>query len=157
MFKQIFLFLFAVLLSTQVFSNTIDSSPRMEEEPNVMVTLKTGTEVFLTLNESLNSDYLAPGNAVDFFVRSNVTVNGKVVIAAGATANGWVKKMHKSCNGQCMEITITVESAQAVDGQSVNLRSVPHKISVPCCGNATQADPGVNLRARVLNDVKINA
>lgn len=122
-----------------------------------IVTLTAGTQVNLMLNEEVDSESVAVGNALDFTVRSNVMVNGKVVIAAGSTATGWVKNVKKSCGGKCSEITITVESATAVDGQTVNLRSIPHIVKVPCCDGNTTANIGTNLTARVLNDVKINA
>ncbi len=127
------------------------------EAPQQIVNLPAGTQVTVTLNEPLDADQVAIGNAVDFNVRSNVLVNGKVLIAAGATATGWVKNVKKSCGGKCLEITLTVESATAVDGQTVNLRSIPHVVKAPCCDGATQANIGTNLTARVLNDIQINA
>lgn len=122
-----------------------------------VITLTAGTQVNLMLNEAVDGESVAVGNALDFTVRSNVMVNGKVVIAAGSTATGWVKNVKKSCGGKCAEITITVESATAVDGQTVNLRSIPHIVKVPCCDGTTTANIGTNLTARVLNDLKINA
>jgi hypothetical protein len=119
-----------------------------------MIVLSAGTNVFLTLNESFDIDDVATGNAIDFQVRSNVTVNGKVVITAGATATGWVKKVKKSPDGKCSEMTITVESVMAVDGQSVNLRSVPHVIQAH---GPAKADIGANLTAHILNNVTINS
>lgn len=127
------------------------------EAPQQIVTLPAGTQVSVTLNEMLDSETVAVGNAIDFNVRSNVVVNGKTLIAAGATATGWVKNVKKGCNGKCAEVTITVESATAVDGQTVNLRSIPHVVKAPCCDGSTQAQIGTNVTARVLNDVKIDA
>ena len=120
-----------------------------------MVALSAGTVVYVSLNEAIDAETVSVGNSLDFFVRSNVTVNGKVLIAAGATATGWVKSVKKCNNGKSYEITITVENAMAVDGQMVNLRSIPHVINAT--PNAAKADIGVNLSARVLNDTKINA
>jgi hypothetical protein len=90
-------------------------------------------------------------------VRSNVTVNGKVLIAAGASASGWVKKVKKVANGEYAEITVTVEEAQAVDGQMVRLRSTPHIIKANCAGSEAILEIGTNLRANVLNDIRIDA
>ena len=120
-----------------------------------LITLPAGTVVNVSLNEAIDAESVSVGNALDFFVRSNVTVNGSVLIAAGATATGWVKNIKKSSNGKSFEITITVENAQAVDGQMVNLRSIPHVINA--APNSAKADIGANLSARVLNDTKINA
>ena len=121
-----------------------------------IITLTAGTQVNVMLNELVDSESVAIGNALDFTVRSNVMVNGKVVIAAGATATGWVKNVKKACGGKCAELTITVESATAVDGQTVNLRSIPHIVRVPCCDGSTTANIGTNLTAHVLNDTKVN-
>ncbi|HMX40760.1 MAG TPA: hypothetical protein PKD78_10550 [Saprospiraceae bacterium] len=121
-----------------------------------LVTLTAGTQVSVMLNEVVDSENIAIGNALDFSVRSNVVVNGKVLIAAGATATGWVKNIKKGCSGKCAELTITVESATAVDGQTINLRSIPHIIRVPCCNGSTTANIGTNLTAHVLNDTRIN-
>ena len=120
-----------------------------------MVALSAGTVVNVSLNEAIDAETVSVGNSLDFFVRSNVTVNGKVLIAAGATATGWVKSVKKCNNGKSYEITITVENAMAVDGQMVNLRSIPHVINAT--PNSAKADIGANLSARVLNDTKINA
>lgn len=146
----------AFALATTAFAVPSEISP-LAAAPQQIVTLTAGTQISLFLNESVDSESIAVGNALDFTVRSNVTVNGKVVIAAGSIATGWVKNVKKSCNGKCAEITITVESAQAVDGQTVNLRSIPHTVKVPCCNGSTTANIGTNLTARVLNDIMINA
>ncbi|MCE7924534.1 MAG: hypothetical protein DYG98_15920 [Haliscomenobacteraceae bacterium CHB4] len=122
-----------------------------------LVNLTAGTVVNVTLNESIDAESVSVGNSLDLMVRANVTVNGKVLIAAGATATGWVKSVKKGCDGKCSEITITVENAMAVDGQMVNLRSIPHVVKAPCCKGTAKADIGANLSARVLNDIKINA
>ena len=121
-----------------------------------IITLTAGTQVSVMLNEFVDSESVAVGNALDFSVRSNVVVNGQVLIAAGATATGWIKNVKKACGGKCAELTITVESATAVDGQTVNLRSIPHIVRVPCCDGSTTANIGTNLTAHVLNDIKIN-
>lgn len=138
--------------------------PSLELDEQGLITLRAGTVVSLTLNEPVNSEELQVGNALDFLVRSNVTVNGKVVIAAGSIAEGWVKKVDKHCNycdkcdNPCSKIIISVENVQSVDGQRVYLRSIPHIITGKCCGyGPSTGSIGVNLSARVLNDVRINA
>lgn len=154
MFKQFFLSVFTLL----AFVLNLSAVPTCPVPSDALVTLTAGTTVSFTLNEDLDPTTLSAGNAIDFMVRSNVTVNGKVVIAAGAIAEGWVKKVTSGCNGQCSLITVTVENVQTVDGQRINLRSIPHTFKAPCCDN-TQGTMsiGTNLSARVLNDVKINA
>lgn len=130
---------------------------------NAQVTLRAGTVVSLSLNEEISSDEIQIGNSLDFLVRSNVVVNGQVVIASGSIAEGWVKKVTKGCDGRCANITITVENVQTVDGQRIYLRSIPHKVTANCCSecdnfpNAATLYIGTNLSARVLNDVDINS
>ena len=150
--------LIAALAFSTVSASAVAPVPTISAPaPFQMITLTAGTQVNVMLNEAIDGESVAIGNALDFTVRSNVTVNGKVLIAAGATATGWVKNVKKACGGKCAEITITVESATAVDGQTVNLRSIPHIVRVPCCDGTTTANIGTNLTARVLNDLKINA
>lgn len=155
MFNRFVLFAALTFATTSSFAaNPV--APTFDAAPFQMITLTAGTQVNLMLNEAIDGESVAVGNAIDFTVRSNVMVNGKVVIAAGSTATGWIKNVKKSCNGKCAEITITVESATAVDGQTVNLRSIPHIVKAPCCEGSTTTNIGANLTAHVLNDVKIN-
>ena len=153
-----FLFLFAI--SGSVFAAT-PIAPITEDFQ--LITLRAGTVVSVELMEELNPHHLSAGNAIDLMVRTNVVVNGKVVIATGAIAEGMVKKVVAGCNGDCTEVTITVENVQAVDGQRVYLRSVPHVMKTKCCygkkykkGGATLTI-GTKISSRVLNDIKINA
>lgn len=154
-------FRFSMLALALTVSATSFAAPGkldiLKSAPYQLITLTAGTQISVSLNEAIDGESVAVGNAIDFTVRSNVTVNGKVVIAAGSTATGWVKNVKKSCGGKCAEITITVESAQAVDGQTVNLRSIPHIVKAPCCEGTTTTNIGTNLTAHVLNDLKINA
>jgi len=150
-----FRFAFIAVLAFSTVS-TFAATPNPTPAFFQMITLTAGTQVSLMLNEAIEGESVAVGNAIDFTVRSNVMVNGKVVIAAGSTATGWIKNVKKACSGKCAEITISVESATAVDGQTVNLRSIPHIVKAPCCDGTTTANIGTNLTAHVLNDVKIN-
>lgn len=141
----------------------LNNGPTTCEE---MLTLRAGTIISLQSNEEISSEEVYVGNAIDFFVRSNVVVNGKVVIASGSIAEGWVKKVKSACGGNCAEITITVENVQTVDGQRIYLRSIPHKVRARCCddcgafkvgGTPVDLQIGTNISARILNDVQINA
>ena len=115
------------------------------------------------MNE-VSSEEVEIGNTIEFTVRSNVTVNGKVLIAAGAIAEGWVKDVIKTCEGcnakdQCAKLVLVVQNVQAVDGQRVNLRSLPYTVKGKCCcgGGPAVAKFGSVLSSRVLNDIKIDA
>ena len=141
------LLFFAVFMLHTLVASALPSP----SAPRFMVMLSAGTPVQVTLNEALDLDVVMVGHAVDFTVRNNVTVNGKVLIAAGAWASGVVRKVKTGCDGNCGTITITVEEARAVDGSVVRLRSMPHTMQ------AEAADIGVHLRALVLDDAWVNA
>lgn len=125
-----------------------------------MITLYAGTPISLTLNQTVNSEEVEVGHVVEFLVRSDVTVNGQVLIKTGTIAEGWVKDVTKTCQGRCnrrcSEVVITVESVQAVDGQRIYLRSIPCTIKGDCSRNAPAiAKLGTVVSARVLNNIKI--
>lgn len=130
---------------------------------DAFITLRAGTVISLQLNEEISAEEVEVGNTLDFFVRSNVTVNGKVVVAAGSIAEGMVTKVKKACNGECAQITITVDNVQAVDGQRIYLRGRPHKVKAQCCTDCYNFDSsatlpiGTKLSARIQNDVNIDA
>ena len=140
------------------------SASPYEAAEDTMITLRAGTPVSLTLNQSVSSQDVQIGNVVEFLVRSNVTVNGHVVIAAGSIAEGMVKNVVNTCPGgceaKCSKLEIVVETVQAVDGQRVFLRSIPLTVKGECCGRCNEpavANLGTTLSSRVQNDIKINA
>ncbi len=112
------------------------------------VILRAGTSVTLTLNQAVDPTTVAIGNALDFMVRNDVTVNGKVLIAAGAPALGIVRNIE--VKGQTIILTIAAEGVQAVDGQTVNLNSIPHVVRMQV------AQIGATVSSRVRNDIRIN-
>ena len=138
-------------------------TPEMTTKALVMTALRSGTVVSLELNESYTTDELQVGNTLDFFVRSNVTVNGRVVISTGSIAEGRVKKVTTGCNGKCASITIIVDNVQAVDGQRIFLRSRPHQLKAKCCNNCDNPENsatlqiGTSISSHTLNNVDIDA
>ncbi|MCO6479431.1 MAG: hypothetical protein J5I94_22545 [Phaeodactylibacter sp.] len=162
MFKLALPKMIATFIAAALMSFTAAPS---EGGVTTMLTLRAGTPVSLTLNQTVSSHDVQIGNTVEFLVRSNVTVNGQVVIAAGSIAEGMVKNVvnpcpDNSCKAQCAKLEIVVETVQAVDGQRVFLRSIPFTIKGECCGRCNEpavANIGAVLSARVQNDIKINA
>ncbi|MCB9264983.1 MAG: hypothetical protein H6558_08160 [Lewinellaceae bacterium] len=136
-----------------------------ESGPASMLTLRAGTPISLTLNQTVSSRDVQIGNIVEFMVRSNVTVNGQVVIAAGSIAEGMVTNVvnpcrDNDCRAKCAKLEIVVETVQAVDGQRVFLRSIPLTVKGECCGRCDEpavANMGAVMSARVQNDITINA
>ena len=124
-------------------------------EDDQIIILRAGNFVSLELAQEVDIASVYTGNTLDFMVRSNVTVNGIVLIAAGSIAEGRVSKVEKSCSGKCYAITVIVNNVQAVDGQRVNLRSTPYIMKSNCCDGPAVLNIGTPISANVLNDIKI--
>ena len=156
--KKLIVNLFAFAIIT-LANTSFAATPNLDD---ALITLPAGTVVSLQVNEEINSDDFYVGNSIDFMVRSNVAVNGQVLIAAGTFAEGTITSVKNSCNGQCPEITISVDNVQAVDGQRVNLNSKPHKVTARCCNNCgnygKQAviQMGTSISARVMDSTTID-
>lgn len=125
------------------------------------IILHGGTVVSLVLNQEVSSETAFRGDVVDFLVRTNVTVDNKVLIATGSIAEGVVKEVEHSC-WRCAyddpKLVLSVESVQAVDGQRIYLRGT----SVTVKGDrrtkrAAIANIGKAVSARVLNNIRIDA
>ncbi|MBV6654642.1 MAG: hypothetical protein KI786_12835 [Mameliella sp.] len=146
-----------------LFVFVTSSITAMANDNDLLITLRAGTPVSLTLNQTISSEDAQIGNVVEFMVRSNVTVNGQVVIAAGSIAEGMVTDVTKTCDNcsaDCAKLVISVETVQAVDGQRVYLRSIPMTIKGECCGKCNEpaiGNIGKVVSARVQNDSQIDA
>jgi hypothetical protein len=123
------------------------------------VLLRAGASISLELKEEINSEQVERGNIVEFLVKNDVTINGQVVIAAGSPAEGVIKDVVKLCRGcstNCAKVTFVVENVQAVDGQRVYLRSIPHSETTDCRGwKPAIAKVGTAVSAKVLNNITI--
>ncbi|MEM9887822.1 MAG: hypothetical protein AAF849_18145 [Bacteroidota bacterium] len=121
--------------------------------------LGAGTPIALTVNEEINSELVEIGRVVELLVKSDVTVDGKVLIAAGTLAEGSVSEVSKLCRAcaySCPSISIKVENVQAVDGQRVYLKGLPHTVKKACGSyQAAKIEIGTTLRARILNNMRI--
>ncbi len=89
-------------------------------QSNVMV--PAGTTVIVTTNAVIDPETVNMGDEVEFSVTSDVVVDGRVVIRAGARASGEVTVAKKrNYVGIPAKIGISVRSVQAVDGTTVML------------------------------------
>lgn len=125
-------------------------------QSDAFVTLWAGTIVSLELAETIDGRNVAIGMELSFRVRSNVVVNGQIVIATGATATGKIKKIRRQCDSFCADISVAVSMVQTVDGQQVFLRSTPHQLKVDCCRGDGKIHTGAKISTNTLNDTKIN-
>lgn len=86
------------------------------------VVLNAGTSINLETVSTIQSDMVVVGQIVDFRVKSDVRVDNKVVIAAGAIAKGQVVRGQKAKGlGKEGFVEIQIKSVKAVDGQEVYL------------------------------------
>lgn len=159
----------ASLLGLFVFAS-IFMSAAPSPSPMTLVTLRAGTVVTAEVIDEVISSDLEVGNLIRMEVRGHVTINGKVVIADGAMAEGKVLRLQKDCEYGKPSIQITLETVQAVDGQRVRLRGTAQKATARCeckkkcrdCSNGYDGcnaviRPGTSLNANVLSDININA
>ncbi len=119
-------------------------------------TLPAGTLVILESSERIDSDAATVGKTVVFRVRTNVVVDGKVVIATGAIALGRVKNIRKATYNNKEEITLELLYAQAVDGQQIPLNGTEQTYKGQFPGESVSVEPGQMITATVMNNTEIN-
>lgn len=124
---------------------------------DVFITLWAGTPVSLELIEDLSSRDITAGQSVRLIVRSNVVVNGKVLIAAGMSAEGYISEKKRKCDRDCTEIKIVMETVQTVDGQRVFLMDIARKALLDCCRGDATLSAGTVFSAKIRNDVQVQA
>lgn len=144
---------FCALLSSTFFTQA--NAAVMPPQPPAYIVVPIGTALSLSLNAEVYAEELSVGNAIEFKVRGDVRVNGKVVVAHGARATGMITKIRKACDGQCSEITFTAEEVQAIDGSMIELNSTPHIVKAPCCNGSASATINTLVRANTLDEEHI--
>lgn len=86
------------------------------------VQIPAGTVVVLKTNSTLTPEQLKVGDTVQLSVVSDVVIDGKVVIQAGASAMGEItSSKERGMIGIAAQIGLVVRSVQAVDGTTVFL------------------------------------
>ncbi len=147
---------------------------KTEAPSTVKVQLPVGTVVDLTFDTRVTPETDAVGQNVTLKVTNDVRVNGKVVIAAGATATGEVVQSARSgAVGKEAQISVTAKQVPAVDGTVVPLSGTKavvgqaHQtssivITLLCCilgllqhGGKAEIPAGSSLRTTVAAPVEI--
>ena len=151
----------ASLFTNQSKAENTEPCPTIDNQMGYVI-LPAGTLVTLELNEEVSSEDVEVGHTLEFTVRNDVRVNGKVLIRAGSVAEGRVTKVDKfldacsTCDDTCSKVTVRVESALTVDGQSALLNSTPLTKRGGCAGvGPATLDIGSRISARVRNDLTI--
>lgn len=119
------------------------------------VTLPAGTLIYLEANERVMSDEATVGKLIQFKVKMNVTVDGKVVIATGAAAIGRIKSVSEATFNSPAEVTIELTSVQAVDGQQVPLNGTEQTVKGTYPNEGMVVNIGTSITANVMNDIVI--
>lgn len=143
--------------------------------PGEVVVLKAGTPIPMNLMTPLSGNSVRNGQIVDFRVTSDVTVNGKTVIAAGSLAQGQVVKSEKNgLLGKAGELEVAVKSVKAVDGTMIYLsgsslsdegsdKLVVSIVLTLCClfgflikGGKAEIPAGTQCSAFVMSDTEVS-
>jgi hypothetical protein len=160
-FTAIFAF---VGIFTQSF--TVNSGkPTSEITPSVFAPLMdimvpAGTSVSVRLHGNYNSDDYEIGNNLRFIVSDPVVVDGQVVIAQGAPAEGEITNIKRmdscsECPSKFQFIEIAVTRAKAVDGSYINLYGKPHAVRGKCPTCPVTLNQGINIEATVQSTIRV--
>lgn len=140
-----------VTLIAFFFSTAAQATP----PGNPCKTLPAGTLVMLETTEKISSDAATVGKTLVFRVRTNVVVDGKVVISTGAIAIGRVKNITPATFNLPEEITFEVTYAQAVDGQQIALNGAEQTYKGRFSRESVVVEPGQMITGTVMNNTNI--
>lgn len=88
------------------------------------VTIPDGTEFIAVLEDEISSGTATEGDPVNFKVKDDIKIDGKVVVAKDTLVKGTIANAQKAGRmGKGGKLGIRVESTTAVDGQKVRLRA----------------------------------
>ncbi|MDO9553275.1 hypothetical protein [Rhodonellum sp.] len=86
------------------------------------ILLKSGTLIALESAQEINSATVIAGQSIDFFVRTDIKVDDKVVVRKGTVAKGLVQRVQKAKGiGKEGYVEIDIRSLPAVDGSEILL------------------------------------
>lgn len=123
--KIIKLFLMLSLLFTTgslLFAEELKPQPTPEGSSAVKVSLQIGTQIPVTIRQTLSSALNSVGDTVCLTVDNDITVNGSVVIKKGTLVKGKVNEVLKSRPvNKPGDINFTVLYITAADGQNIPL------------------------------------
>jgi hypothetical protein len=155
--KYIIFSLLLSFISLQIDANNYPTNDCESTTLNIgkKVELQAGTPVILELAEKVQSDAMTVGQLIRFKVSTNVVVDGKIAIRSGALALGRVKHVSPSTYNNAAQLTIEVNSVQAVDGQQIPLDGNEQTVKGQFSGQGTTALVGIAITSTVMNDITI--
>lgn len=117
----------------------IPPQPARDASGNILsipVTVPDGTEFTAQTLDFLSSQTATVGDPVKLEVDNNVVVDGAIAIAAGTPVKGTVATVTKAGRmGKSGNISIRVESTEAVDGQKARLRATKSQTADEATGS----------------------
>ena len=125
------------------------------------VIIPAGTPVSVRLNGTVNSDEVEIGNIIKLRVSDPIVINGQVVVAQGAPAEGEITNVKRlnnceSCPTEFQSVEITVTRVKAVDGTYIMVDPTPHVARGKCPKCAVVLNQGINMQANVQSNTRIN-
>ncbi len=117
----------ALILTLAIFCYPTPKTINAQETPNasaVNVTIPDGTELIAVLEDEISSASATEGDPINFKLKDDLKVDGKVVIARDTLIKGTIANAQKAGRmGKGGKLGIRVESTTAVDGQKIRLRA----------------------------------
>ena len=108
-----------IMLALFINSSVLAPAALAAQNQAQQVVLKAGTPIVLETTGAMSSKDVTSGSTVDFKVVSDVKADGVVVIPAGTIAKGQVSTVKQAALGKGGEITVALNSINAVDGTLV--------------------------------------
>ena len=124
------------------------------------IIVPAGTPVSVRLNGNYNSDDVEIGNTIKLRVSDPIVINGQVVVAQGASAEGEITNLKRlnncaSCPSEFQSIEITVTRVKAVDGSYIMVDPTPHTARGKCPTCGVQLNQGIHMNAAVQSNTNI--
>jgi hypothetical protein len=124
------------------------------------IIVPAGTSVSVRLNSNLNSEEVEIGNIIKLKVSDQIVINGQVVVAHGAVAEGEITNLKRldncaTCPSEFQSIEITVTRIKAVDGSFIVVEPTPHLARGKCPKCAVQLNQGIAMQAHVLSNTTV--
>ncbi len=109
-----------LLLLAATMMSFVNSDREISGQKDPPTKLSAGTSVLLNSTREYSSDSLVFGQLIDFKVIVDIKVGAKVVIPAGAKAQGEVISLKKAkILGKPGELRIMMKTVEAINGQKI--------------------------------------
>lgn len=139
-----------------LFSLSIFSFANGPIECTNNIDLCAGTQVVLETGTRLNSRTATVGQLIKCKVKTNVVVDGQIVVRTGATALARISKIQDYTYNEAESISIVPISVQAVDGQQLALHGGEQTIKGQFPNQHMELLPHTLLLGSIMNNYTIS-